>query len=93
MSMGCERTGGMDAHERERSASSRPADVKPPGRGLRVCLVKQNSTYDLYTTTGPALASIETSSNWRSGALGRWKRSNAISASCTRASGRLRPHG
>jgi hypothetical protein len=39
---------------------------------LRVCLVKQHTTYDLYTKTGPDLRSIVASSNWRTGPLGLW---------------------
>ena len=40
---------------------------------LRVCLVKQHTTYDLYTRTGPDLRSIVASSNWRAGPLGLWE--------------------
>lgn len=40
---------------------------------LRVCLVKQHTTYDLFTRTGPDLRSIVASSNWRSGPLGLWE--------------------
>ena len=39
----------------------------------KVCLVKQNSTYDLYTRAGPTLEEILASSNWRSGPLGLWE--------------------
>lgn len=40
---------------------------------IRVCLVKQHTTYDLFTRTGPDLRSIVGSSNWRSGPLGLWE--------------------
>jgi radical SAM protein with 4Fe4S-binding SPASM domain len=40
---------------------------------LRVCLVKQCTTYDLFTRTGPDLRSIVASSNWRSGPIGLWE--------------------
>jgi hypothetical protein len=40
---------------------------------LKVCLVKQASTYDLYTRTGPDVRSIVESSNWRSGPIGLWE--------------------
>ena len=39
----------------------------------RVCLVKQNTTYDLYKQTGPDLRSIVESSNFRSGPIGLWE--------------------
>lgn len=39
----------------------------------RVCLVKQHTTYDLFTRTGPDLSAIVASSNWRSGPLGLWE--------------------
>ena len=39
----------------------------------RVCLVKQHTTYDLFTRTGPDLRAIVASSNWRSGPLGLWE--------------------
>jgi hypothetical protein len=40
---------------------------------LKVCLVKQASTYDLYTRTGPDVRTIVESSNWRSGPIGLWE--------------------
>ena len=40
---------------------------------MRVCLVKQNTTYDLYKQTGPDLQSIVESSNFRSGPIGLWE--------------------
>lgn len=40
---------------------------------LRICIVKQNSSYDLYTRMGPDLRSIVESSNWRSGPIGLWE--------------------
>ena len=40
---------------------------------LKVCFVKQASTYDLYTRTGPDVRSIVESSNWRSGPIGLWE--------------------
>lgn len=39
----------------------------------RVCLVKQNTTYDLYKRSGPDLRSIVESSNFRSGPVGLWE--------------------
>ncbi len=39
----------------------------------RVCVVKQHTTYDLFTRTGPDLPAIVASSNWRSGPLGLWE--------------------
>jgi hypothetical protein len=36
----------------------------------RICLVKQHTTYDLYTETGPDLRAIVASSNFRSGPIG-----------------------
>ena len=39
----------------------------------RVCVVKQHSTYDLFTRTGPDLPAIVASSNWRSGPIGLWE--------------------
>lgn len=39
----------------------------------RVCVVKQHTTYDLFTRTGPDLATIVASSNWRSGPIGLWE--------------------
>jgi len=38
-----------------------------------VCVVKQNTTYDLFTRTGPDLRTIVASSNWRSGPIGLWE--------------------
>ncbi len=40
---------------------------------MRVCVVKQHTTYDLFTRTGPDLRAIVASSNWRSGPLGLWE--------------------
>lgn len=40
---------------------------------MRVCLVKQNTTYDLYKLTGPDLKTIVESSNFRSGPIGLWE--------------------
>jgi hypothetical protein len=40
---------------------------------MRVCVVKQHTTYDLFTRTGPDLSSIVASSNWRSGPIGLWE--------------------
>jgi hypothetical protein len=40
---------------------------------IRVCIVKQHTTYDLFTCTGPDLRAIVASSNWRSGPLGLWE--------------------
>ncbi len=40
---------------------------------IRVCLVKQHTTYDLFTRTGPDLRAIVASSNWRSGPIGLWE--------------------
>jgi hypothetical protein len=40
---------------------------------LKVCLVKQHTTYDLYTKTGPDLRAMVASSNWRSGPIGLWE--------------------
>lgn len=40
---------------------------------MRVCLVKQHTTYDLYTRCGPNLREMVASSNWRSGPLGLWE--------------------
>ena len=42
-------------------------------RLLRVCVVKQHTTYDLFTRTGPDLRAIVESSNWRSGPIGLWE--------------------
>jgi len=39
----------------------------------RVCVVKQHTTYDLFTRTGPDLPAIVASSNWRSGPIGLWE--------------------
>ena len=39
----------------------------------RVCIVKQHTTYDLFTRTGPDLQAIVASSNWRSGPIGLWE--------------------
>ena len=39
----------------------------------RVCIVKQHTTYDLFTRTGPDLPTIVASSNWRSGPIGLWE--------------------
>jgi len=39
----------------------------------RICVVKQHTTYDLFTRTGPDLAAIVASSNWRSGPIGLWE--------------------
>jgi len=39
----------------------------------RICVVKQHTTYDLFTRTGPDLQSIVASSNWRSGPIGLWE--------------------
>lgn len=59
------------ANKRDNGASF-GADVLR-GRPLRVCLVKQHTTYDLYTKTGPDLRTIVSSSNWRAGPLGLWE--------------------
>lgn len=40
---------------------------------LKICLVKQNTTYDLYTNTEGCLESIVKSSNWRLGPIGLWE--------------------
>jgi len=56
-----------DGHESGESAVS----ASTPPR-LRVCLVKQNTTYDLYTKIGPDLRAMVASSNWRAGPLGLW---------------------
>jgi hypothetical protein len=40
---------------------------------LRVCVVKQHTSYDLFTRTGPDLRAIVESSNWRSGPIGLWE--------------------
>jgi len=59
--------------------STRPEVTAPSTSGvsekprLRVCLVKQHTTYDLYTKTGPDLRTIASSSNWRAGPLGLWE--------------------
>jgi hypothetical protein len=39
----------------------------------RICLVKANTTYDLYKRTGPDLRAIVESSNYRSGPIGLWE--------------------
>jgi len=39
----------------------------------RICVVKQHTTYDLFTRTGPDLPAIVASSNWRSGPIGLWE--------------------
>ncbi len=39
----------------------------------RVCIVKQHTTYDLFTRTGPDLQTVVESSNWRSGPIGLWE--------------------
>lgn len=39
---------------------------------LKICVVKQNSCYDLYTQTGPNARSILESSNMRTGPIGLW---------------------
>lgn len=39
----------------------------------RVCLIKANTTYDLYKRTGPDLRTIVESSNFRSGPIGLWE--------------------
>jgi hypothetical protein len=54
-------------------ADSASGNTSPLVRPLRVCLVKQHTTYDLYTKTGPDLKSIVSSSNWRAGPLGLWE--------------------
>lgn len=43
---------------------------------MRVCLVKQHTTYDLYTRCGSNLREMVASSNWRSGPLGLWEAFN-----------------
>lgn len=40
---------------------------------MKVCLVKQNTTYDLYTKTEGGLKSIVESSNWRLGPAALWE--------------------
>ena len=40
---------------------------------MKICLVKQHTTYDLYTKTGPDLRTMVASSNWRSGPVGLWE--------------------
>ena len=48
----------------------------PPRSGrsrLRVCLVKQKSTYDLYTKETRDLRELVASSNWRTGPLALWQ--------------------
>lgn len=45
----------------------------PVEKTTRVCVVKQHTTYDLFTRTGPDLRAIVASSNWRSGPLGLWQ--------------------
>lgn len=37
---------------------------------MRICIVKQHTTYDLYTKTGPDLRTVVESSNWRTGPIG-----------------------
>lgn len=41
---------------------------------MKICVVKQHTTYDLYTRTGPDLRAMVASSNWRSGPVGLWER-------------------
>jgi hypothetical protein len=48
------------------------AGARPDPARLRVCLVKQKSTYDLYTKETRDLRALVASSNWRSGPLGLW---------------------
>ncbi len=52
---------------------SSDAGVQPDHVRLRVCLVKQKSTYDLYTKEVHDLAELAASSNWRTGPLGLWE--------------------
>jgi hypothetical protein len=40
---------------------------------MKLCLVKQNTTYDLYKIAGPNLRAMVESSNWRSGPIGLWE--------------------
>lgn len=40
---------------------------------MKLCLVKQHTTYDLFTKTGPDLRTMVASSNWRSGPIGLWE--------------------
>ena len=40
---------------------------------MKICLVKQHTTYDLYTKTGPDLRTMVATSNWRSGPVGLWE--------------------
>ncbi|MCX6925516.1 MAG: glycosyltransferase [Verrucomicrobia bacterium] len=40
---------------------------------MKICLVKQHTTYDLYTKTGSDLRTMVASSNWRSGPVGLWE--------------------
>jgi len=47
--------------------------VQPDHAPLRVCLVKQKSTYDLYTKETRDLAELVASSNWRTGPLALWQ--------------------
>lgn len=54
-------------------AGAASGSTSRPARPLRVCLVKQHTTYDLYTKTGPDLRGIVASSNWRAGPLGLWE--------------------
>jgi hypothetical protein len=63
----------MEARAEERGVATISGGSMIEGRRLRLCLVKQNTTYDLYTKTGPDLLSIASSSNWRSGPLGLWE--------------------
>jgi hypothetical protein len=48
-------------------------EVLPDHTRLRVCLVKQKSTYDLYTKETGDLRELVASSNWRTGPLGLWE--------------------
>ena len=41
--------------------------------GLKVCLVKQHSCYDLYKVSGKEVRPLIDSSNWRSGPIGLWE--------------------
>jgi hypothetical protein len=37
---------------------------------VNICIVKQHTTYDLYTKTGPDIRTVVESSNWRTGPIG-----------------------
>jgi len=63
----------VDVTPDERPENSGAQGATPSPSRLRVCVVKQNTTYDLYTRTGPDLRTMVASSNWRAGPLGLWE--------------------